>query len=245
MILAAKHINDQGFIETNLYKISHNITNRDQLKIFKNKILKEYNESILIARGISDFVPIITEKNKLKTESLEITLDQPNFTYLVMPEPAFGSVGECIAKNLSMTTQIECHKVQSYFESIQINLMPIDIKADSIMIGLSEIRSNGIFTHVYDLNFTFNEDWRAECHSCVQGMLYLRNELSKLMKELYISKNTNCEYNGKIISDLEVRNNVLLKNQINILLSNALQESKVLNFEIVQRPLTGENGDET
>lgn len=244
MILSTTYIDDLGFVKTTLHKISHNIVNNDQLDIFKKVILKKYNESVLFIREISDYGVNSLDGSALDTKELFFKLPSPNLSILRLPEPAYGSALECIMRNLTIETQIECHKVQSYFESIRISLLPIDTSVDKITIGLSEIRSSGVYTHLYDIKLSFTDEWSSTCDSCQKGALYLRNELNKLMDNLYISQNPGYEYRGKIISDLEVNNKDLLKDQISILLSNALSDARVSDFTIVDS-LIGEDGDET
>lgn len=234
MILNTNYLDEFGDIRQLVYKVSHNITSDMQLAVFVEEVLKPINESLLVIRGISDFdySPELTKK-KLKSKKLSIKYKSGGYDHIVLQEPAYGSPMECVNRNIELMTQIKCQKLQSYFESIKFNLMPLDQKSDSIYLSLTEIKSNGIITNLYEVNFKFNGEWSSTCQSCVNGMLHLRNEFNKVSNQLYILPNENIEADGAIISDLNVNNTDLLKDQISILLSNALLEAKVDNFEII------------
>lgn len=245
MLLMTKYIDDQGFLKNIFFKISHNINNAEQLKIFKLTILSQYNSNVLILRGISDFGKLVTSASRLITDQYDIDINSNNFNILTLPEPAFGSAVECITTNLTLQTQIECQKVQSYFESIRIKLVPIDTKADALVVLLNEIRSNGIHTHKYELKFEFSEDWSPTCNTCQTGMQYLQQELAKLSEELYCAKDM-FNLDGRIITDLSVNNISVLKDEIKLLLTNALLNARVRDFTITDVSDTiGEFGDET
>lgn len=233
MILNTTYLDEFGDIKQLVYKISHNITSDVQLAVFTEEVLKPINESILVLRGISDFdySPELTKK-KLKTKKLSIKYKTGGYDHIVLQEPAYGSPMECVNRNLELMTQIKCQKLQSYFESIKFNLLPLDQKSDSIYLSLTEVKSNGIITNLYEVKFVFNDHWSATCQSCINGMLHLRNEFNKVSNQLYVLPNENIDIDGVVINDLSINNSNLLKDQINILLSNALQEAKVENFEI-------------
>lgn len=245
MLLMTKYIDDQGFLKNVFFKISHNINNAEQLNIFKNNILGQYNSSVLMLRGISDFGKLITSPSRLITDQYDIDINSNTFNLLTLPEPAFGSAIECITTNLTLQTQIECQKVQSYFESIRIKLVPVDVKTDSLVLLLNEIRSTGIFTHKYELKFEFADTWTPTCNSCQTGMQYLQQELNKLSDELYSSKDM-FNLDGRIITDLSVNNISVLKEEIKLLLANALMNARIRDFTITDVSDTiGEFGDET
>lgn len=235
MLLNTNYIDEYGDIQQLIYKISHNITSDVQLKIFEEDILKPINSSLLVLRGISDFEQDLKlTKKKLKTHKLKIDYKSGGYDHLVLQEPAFGSPTECLTRNLELMSQIECAKVQSYFEHIRVNLIALDQKSDSVYLPLTEIKSNGIFTNLYELKFRFRPDWSATCSTCVNGMIHLRNELNKMSKHLYSLPSETIEIDGFVISDLNINNPDLLKGQINILLTNALYEAKVEDFEIIE-----------
>ena len=244
MILSTKYIDDQGFIKNLRYKISHNINSAEQLRVFKETILPSYNESVLILRGVSDFVEIVTTPTVLQTEQYKVTLPNNGFSFKTLPEPAFGSPQECVTTNLTLQTQIECQKLQSYFDNIRIKLVPVDTKLDAVTLLLNEVRSNGIHTHQYELVFQFTDDWSSTCETCRTGLLYLQNELNKLSNELYVARDT-AEFEGRIISDLTVNNISVLKEEIKLLLSNALTNARVQDFIINDLANTGVLVNET
>ena len=244
MLLMTKYIDDQGFIKNVFYKISHNINNDDQLNIFKNTILNQFNEAVLILRGISDFGNLYTSPQSLITDQYNIDIKVNGFNFMSLPEPAFGSALECITTNLTLQTQIECQKVQSYFENIRIKLVPVDSKADAVVLLLNEIRTNGIYTHKYEIKFEFTDEWSATCNTCQTGMQYLQAELNKLSDEIYAVKDA-FSIDGRIITDLSVNNISVLKDEIKILLSNALSNARVRDFTINDiSSILGETGDE-
>lgn len=244
MLLSTTYINDEGYIKNLRYKISHNITNADQLRIFENIILPKYNDNVLIIRGISEYGLLNATLSNLKTTQFDITLPTNGFNFINLPEPAFGSAQECVSTNLSLETQIECQKIQSYFDGIRIKLIPEDVSVDSAIILLNEVRSNGIYQHVYELTFSFADDWSSTCDTCKTGMQYLTNELTKFSNELYIVDGIG-EYSGRIINDLTVNNISVLKEQITLLLSNALTNARISDFTIKCLNQPGELGDET
>lgn len=241
MLINANYIDDLGNIKRITGKINHNITSDVQLSIFKENILKKINESLLVLRGISDFdQELKLTKKTLKTNLLSLKFNSGSYEHTILQEPAFGSPTECISRNLELMAQIECHKVQSYFENFRIKIIPLDIKNDSVYLPLTEIRSNGIKTTLYEFKFTFNSDWSATCNSCINGMLHLRNEFEKISNHLYMVPNNSIETEGHVITDLNVGNTDLLKEQIIILLSNALFEAKVQDFNIYELGLYDE-----
>lgn len=235
MILNTNYLDEFGDIKQLVYKISHNITSDVQLAVFTEEVLKPINESILVLRGISDFdySPELTKK-KLISKKLSIKYKSGGYDHIILQEPAYGSPMECVNRNLELMTQIKCQKLQSYFESIKFNLLPFDQKSDSIYLSLTEIKSNGIITNLYEVKFKFNGEWSSTCQSCINGMLHLRNEFKKVSDQLYMLPNETINAEGAIIGDLNVNNPNLLKDQISILLSNALLEAKVDNFEIIE-----------
>lgn len=231
MLLVSKYITEDGFVKNLFYKISHNITNDLQLETFKYNVLKPMNDSILIVRGISDFGLLETTPGKLSTKQYTLDIKSKNFSYMSLPEPAFGSALECVATNLSIMTQIECQKVQSYFEPIRIKLVPVDVSQDSIILLLNEVRSNGIHTHKYQLKFEFDAHWSSTCDTCITGMTYLTSELNKLTDELYAPRDV-FKLDGRIIYDLSVNKIDVLKDEIKLLLTNALNNARVRDFTI-------------
>ena len=205
MILNTKYLDEFGDIKQLVYKISHNITSDVQLAVFTEEVLKPINESILVLRGISDFdySPELTKK-KLISKKLSIKYKSGGYDHIILQEPAYGSPMECVNRNLELMTQIKCQKLQSYFESIKFNLMPLDQKSDSIYLSLTEIKSNGIITNLYEVNFKFNGEWSPTCQTCINGMLHLRNEFKKVSDQLYMLPNETINAEGAIIGDLNV-----------------------------------------
>ena len=152
---------------------------------------------------------------------------------ITLQEPAFGSAYECLKINIQHMAQIECNKTSGYFDSIRIKLIPIDLIVDSAPLLLNEIRSNGIYTHQYNIKFTFDNDWSDSCETCQTGMTYLRGEITKFTNELYISE-TSVVVEGKIISDLSVNNINVLTDEIGVLLKNALINARVSKFILTE-----------
>lgn len=232
MIFISKYIDDVGNIKNLYYKVSHNIINELQVEIVQKNVLDKLKDSVMIIRGISDIGSLNVSNLNITTDSFSVTSNEPCFSYIKLPEPAFGSVLECVTQNLSLMAQQECYKVQSYFDNIRITLIPTDISHDSVNIILNEIRSNGIYSHMYTLNFSFNENWSSGCTECSNGMMHLRQELNKMSEQLYICDKSGFNISGKIIEDLKVNDKIALKEQIKVLLKNSLELSRVSNFEI-------------
>lgn len=232
MHIITKYIDEEGYVKNVFYKIYHNIINDVQVEILQKNVLDVINDSILILRGISDNSSLTCDGNKLYTEQYNIEFKNYPFKFIQFPEPAFGSAIECITNNLSMVTQKECYKVQSYFDNIRIALLPVEIHSDKCTLILNEIRSNGIYSHLYEINFAFDSNWTSTCLECQNGMLHLRQELSKLSDQLYIDNSDGISYNGKIISDFKVNDKIILKDQLLTILKNAFTLARVSNIEI-------------
>lgn len=233
MHIITKYINEEGYIRNIFYKISHNIINDAQIEILQKNVLNEMRDSIIILRGISDYTSLTCDGNKLYTDQYKIEFKNYPFKFLQMPEPAFGSAIECMTNNLSMFTQKECYKVQSFFDNIRIVMLPLDVQSDKFILVLNEIRSNGIYSHIYELSFGFDSNWTSTCQECQNGMLHLRQELSKLSDELYADPNDKSIYfEGKIITDFKVNDKNALKVQLMSILKNAFDLARISNIEI-------------
>jgi hypothetical protein len=96
-----------------------------------------------------------------------------------------------------------------------------------------EVRSNGIYIRVYQFNFKFTSDWSSSCTSCTSGMMHIKAQLKTMSEQLYVAENSGYEISGKVVSDLNISDLSVLKEQINILLSNSIGVSKISDFDIV------------
>lgn len=243
MLLATKYIDENGEIVPVLKKITHNIVDKSQQKML-GEIVDKFNYNILILRGQSDFGKLRTEASILETEKYLLNIKNQGFSYYQLPEPAIGSPNECITNNLNLITQIECQKLQSYFENIRINLIPLDVTLDEHTLYFNEVRSNGIVTHLYNIKFTFRDDWSATCLTCANGLDHVKLELTKLGNYLYTAENSEYDLEGVVISDLNVANIDVLKEKLMLILSNSFNEAKIVDISLTQIINRGENGDE-
>lgn len=232
MILLTRYITEEGFIKTLFYKITHNIVDSDQIDIVEKNVISKYNDSLLLLREHSDFNKVEITPTSLRTNEIYFDCKKPGLEILTLPEPCYGSPVECIKSNLSMTSQIECQKVRSYFDNIKINLIEPAQADDYTYISLTEIRSNGLYTKLYKIQFTFDQSWSTTCMSCTTSLMHLKSELAKLNNEVYVDSNGDYDIEGKVIDDLSVNDMILLKGQINILLSNSIRDAKVTDFTI-------------
>lgn len=244
MLLVTRYIDDKGEIVPLLYKITHNIVDDTQKQVLK-EIIEKFNNNILIIRGISDYSYIKTDLSLLKTDKYVFDIKSSGFKYYQLPEPAMGGATECITQNINLITQIECRKVQSYFENIRIQLMNPSVNPDNHIVMFNEIRSNGIIPHTYNIKFVFSSDWSATCITCSNGMAHVRLELDKMCKYMYATENNNYSLDGFVITDLEVANIDLLKEKMMLLLANAFSEAKIVDILLDTINPLGVTGDET
>ena len=233
MNIVSRYVDENGNIKNILYKVNHNIINQYQIDIVEKQIINELKNSIIILRGISDQTEIVYKPSVFKSNQYEFKNSTPFLNFAEFAEPAFGSANECLNNNLSLMAQKECYKVQSFFDNIKIKLIPLDIQIDSIILHLSEIRSTGIYSHLYEVKFIFNENYSSTCQECQNGMLHLRQEFDKISNQLYIDKNnTDIQYSGKIISDLSINNKTILRDELMTIFENSLKLSRIKHIEI-------------
>ena len=233
MNIVSRYVDENGYIKNILYKVSHNIINQYQIAVVEKQVINELNDCIILLRGISDQTDVIYKPKTFKSDQYEFKSKTPFLTFNELAEPAFGSANECLNNNLSLMAQKECYKVQSFFDNIKIKLIPLDISFDSIILQLNEIRSTGIYSHLYNVKFTFNENYTSTCQECQNGMIHLRQEFNKISDQLYIDKNnTDIKYSGKIISDLSVNNKVILRDEIMSILENSFKLARISHIEI-------------
>lgn len=234
MNILTRYVDRNGYIKTLLAKINHDLKDDVHIQAFYNNILSKYNDNILLIRGfIEDVVDLKHTATTFNTEQYHFNIKKHNLKFYQLREPAFGSVEECIKRNIILETQELLHKYTSYMPIVNINLLPVNETNDVYHLVLNEIRDIGLYTHVYKISFMFNPEWSATCDTCQNGMAHLKHELDKISDQLYMIEPNNFKTVGNIISDLQITDSALLKDQISVLLSNAINLAKISEFQIL------------
>lgn len=233
MNILTRYVDRDGYIKTLVAKINHDLKDETHIQAFYNDILKNYNDSTLLIRGyIEDVIDLKTTATTFNSEKYSFNIKKHNLKFYQLREPAFGSVEECVKKNLALESQEMLYKYTSYMPFVNINLVNINDNDDTYYLVLNEIRDIGIYSHVHKISFIFNSEWSSTCDSCQNGIAHLKHELDKISNQLYMIEPNNFKTTGNIVSDLQVTDSALLKEQINILLTNAIQLAKISHFEI-------------
>lgn len=234
MNILTRYVGKDGYIKTLAARITHDIKDHVQVQAFYNDVVKKYNDSILLIRGyIEDVHDLKTTATTFNSEKYYFNIKKHNLNFYQLREPAFGYAEECVKKNLILETQELLYKYTSYMQSVNINLVGINDNDDTYYLVLNEIRDTGLYSHVYKISFIFNSEWSSTCDSCQNGIAHLKYELDRISNQLYMSENNNFKTSGHIISDLELYDAALLKDQIRVLLANAIQLAKISDFEVV------------
>lgn len=228
-----RYINKYGLVSTYVAQIKHDLQDPVVIKAAYDDIVSVYNNNIILIRGyIEDVVGLKKTASIIKTDKLHIVLNKKSFKYYELKEPAFGSVEECIKRNLHIDFQNLVAKYTPFSMSIAINLINVNTADDVYYLPLTEVTDNGLNTRVYELNFKFAQDWSSTCDSCTNGLAHIKNELGRISDHLYVSNDAGIKTNTAVISDLSVQDSNLLKAQIGILLANAIKTSKIADFTI-------------
>lgn len=233
MNILVRYINKNGYLDNYIAQINHNIENEEHVRAVYQEVLQKYYDNIILIRGyIEDVTALKTTASKIETDKIAIDIKKKKLNYYTLREPAFGSIEECIKRNLSIEFIEVLGKYNPYNNNININLINPNSADDVYHLVLSEVRDIGIYTNVYRMNFIFDSDWSSNCDSCINGLAHVKNELVRMSKQLYVNDTSPVETSGNIISDLALHDTALLCNQIKLLLANAIQLSKIKDITI-------------
>lgn len=233
MNILVRYIDRYGDLKTYSAKVKHDIKDVATLESIQTNVIDEYNNNIIIIRGyIEDVEEFKKTSTKLKTNKFHFDIKKRNLSYYELKEPAFGSIDECLKRNLSIDFQTIVNQFTPHYGNVNINLIKINDPDDNYHLILNEVRDIGLYTHVYKLDFTFEPDWSSTCDSCINGMAHLKHELQKISDQLYVNESSPITTSDNIISDLAINDSALLKDQISVLLSNAIKLAKISNFTV-------------
>lgn len=233
MNIVVRYINKDGFISNYIAQVKHGLNDPTIIKSAYENIITQYNENVLLIRGyVEDVLDLKKSASKLQTDKFSFDIKKKKLSYYELREPAFGSIDECIKRNLSIEFQELIGKYSPFGGGVNINLIGLNNADDVYYMALTEVRDIGLYTYVYKLNFTFLPDWSSTCDSCINGMAHVKNELQRISNQLFVNESSPVVTTGNIISDLVVSDSSLLKDQINILLANAIKISKIADFTI-------------
>lgn len=233
MNILVRYLNKDGYLVNYVAQINHNIDNPELVRNVYNEVVKKFADNIILIRGYIEDIPNLkTTANKIETNIIKLDIKKKNLTYYTLREPAFGSIEECIRRNLTIEFQEISAKFNPYGTSVTINLINVNSVDDVYNLVLSEVRDSGIYTYVYRLNFKFESDWSSTCDSCINGLAHVRSELDRISAQLYVNETSPVTTSGNIISDLIVHDATLLSDQIKLLLANAIKLSKIADFTI-------------
>lgn len=234
MNILTRYVDKDGYIKTFTAKINHDLKDHTHIQAFYNDVLQNYNESVLLIRGyIEDVVDLKHTATTFTSEKYHFNIKKHNLKFYQLREPAFGSVEECIKRNIILETQEMLYKYTSYMPIVNMNFVPINESNDHYNLVLNEIKEIGIYSHMYKLSFMFNPEWSSNCDSCQNGMAHLKHELDKVSNQLYMIEPNNFKTSGYIVTDLQINDSTLLKSQFSVLLSNAIQLAKISDFNIL------------
>lgn len=234
MNILTRYVDRDGYIKTLAARITHDLKDHVHIQAFYNDVVKKYNDSTLLIRGfIEEVEDLKTTATTFSSNKYYFNIKKHNLNFHQLREPAFGYAEECVKKNIILETQELLYKYTSYMPIVNINFVGINDNDDTYHLVLNEVRDSGLYSHVYKISFIFNSDWSSTCDSCQNGMAHLKHELDRISKQLYMNENNNFKTSGHIVTDLELYDAALLKDQIRVLLANAIQLSKISDFEVV------------
>lgn len=233
MNIIARYLNKDGYVKTYIAQVKHGLQDPKVVNAIYEDVIKSYNENIILIRGYTeDVVDYKSTSSKLESDKFKIDIKKRNLSYYELKEPAFGSIDECLKRNLSIDFQTLVAKYNPFGGGITVNLIDVNTSDDVYYLALTEVRDIGLYTYIYKLDFTFLPEWSSTCDSCINGMAHVKNELSRISNQLYVNSSSPITTSGNIISDLNISDSTLLKEQIKLLLSNAIQLSKIDDFTI-------------
>ena len=188
MNIVARYIDKDGYVKTYVAQVKHGLQDPKTINAAYEEIIRLYNENIILIRGYTEDIDSFKKSSvSLQTDKFSINIGKRNLSYNELKEPAFGSVGECIKRNLTIDFQALVGRYNPFGGNIVINLIDVNTADDVHYIFLTEVRDIGLYTYVYKLDFTFTPEWSSTCDTCINGMAHIKSELERISNQLNVS----------------------------------------------------------